>query len=60
MKSKLPICTRTEAKKLERCILDVKAKIAETGYKGSPFAICRRSLGCRFGGSKKYEQKVKT
>jgi len=59
MKSKLPICTRTEAKKLERCILDVKAKITETGYQGNPFAICRASLGCRLGGSRKYERKVK-
>ena len=59
MKSKLPICTRTEAKKLERCILDVKAKIKETGYRGNPFAICRSALKCRLGGSKKYERKIK-
>ena len=59
MKRKLPICTRIEKKKLEDCILIAKAKIVETGYRGSPFAICRRSLGCRLGGSKKYERKVK-
>jgi len=55
----LPICSPTEAKALERCILDVKAKIKETGYKGNPHAICRSSLGCRRGGSRKYERKVK-
>ena len=52
-KAKLPICSPMEAKVLERCILDVKAKIKETGYKGSPFAICRASVGCRFGKGKK-------
>jgi len=51
-KSKLPICTVSQAKALRRCAEDVKAKIKETGYKGNPFAICRASLGCRPGNRK--------
>jgi hypothetical protein len=46
---RLSICSPSEARKLERCILDVKKKIKETGYKGNPYAICRASVGCRFG-----------
>jgi len=57
-KDKLPICSAEQAKALERCILDVKEKIKETGYKGNAYAICRASLGCRRGGSRKYEAKV--
>ena len=57
-RSRLPVCSADQAKKLEACILDVKAKIKETGYKGNPYAICRTSLGCRRGGSPKYEVKV--
>jgi predicted aspartyl protease len=39
----LPVCTATEAKKLERCILSVKKK----GTAVSPFAVCQVSVGCK-------------
>jgi hypothetical protein len=57
-KGRLPICSAEQARKLEDCILDVKEKIKETGYKGNPYAICRANLGCRRGGSRKYEARV--
>lgn len=57
-KGRLPICNQAQRELLEDCILEVKKKIKETGYKGNPFAICRRSIGCRIGGSEKYEERV--
>lgn len=52
--STLPICSPTEAGKLERCIPSVKKK----GTAVNPFAVCRVSVGCRKGGSAKYEAKI--
>jgi len=58
----LPVCTKPQAKKLESCTLKVKARNVEHGCKpegtGSkecpnPFAVCRASIGCRFGPGKK-------
>ena len=46
----LPVCTGSQAKKLERCIIKVKEKISETGYRSNPYAICRASIGCKPGG----------
>ena len=64
-KGKLPLCTPSQAKSLERCILDVKAKMpssckphwskpASKQPEGcvNPFSVCRSSLGCRLGGRK--------
>ena len=69
--SKLPICSPAQARKLENCILDVKAKLParckpywskppkkQPGGCYSPFSVCRASLGCRLGGAKKYEAKA--
>ncbi len=39
----LPVCTKSKAKKLERCILSVKAK----GDVVNPFAVCQSQLGCK-------------
>ena len=67
-KGMLPICSPSQAKALRRCSEDVKAKLPskckpywskppekqpEECY--NPFAVCRSSIGCRLGGSKKYE-----
>jgi hypothetical protein len=69
----LPICSPSEAKALERCIIKVKAKqpkycekewhkppeeMREGCY--NPFAICRASVGCRLGGMPKYEERIKS
>ena len=67
--SKLPICSAPEKKKVEQCILDVKAKLpskCEPYWSKSaskqpddcvnPWAVCRASLGCRLGSHK---EKVK-
>jgi len=64
-KSKLPICSAPEKKKVEQCILDVKAKLpnkCEPYWSKSaskqpddcvnPWAVCRASLGCRPGSRK--------
>ena len=57
-KSAKPICTPPQAKKLESCILDIKARNVEvgckpegTGSKKCPkvFAVCSASIGCRNG-----------
>ena len=68
-RSKLPICSPSQAKVLERCILDVKAKLPakckpywskpleeQPGRCYNAWAVCRSSVGCRLGGSKKYEK----
>jgi len=61
-KPKLPVCNAEESKRLEDCILDIKDRNREAGCKpegtGSkrcpnPFAVCRASIGCRFGPGKK-------
>ena len=70
-RSKLPICSPAQARKLENCILDIKAKLPakckpywskppkkQPGGCYSPFSVCRASLGCRLGGAKKYEAKA--
>ncbi|MDP2729563.1 MAG: hypothetical protein Q8O55_03660 [Dehalococcoidales bacterium] len=49
-KSNLPVCTVTEAKKLERCIVKVKKKGG-----ANPFAVCKVSVGCRKAGSQMSE-----
>ena len=62
---KLSICSASEKKKLEWCILDVKAKLpskCEPYWSKSaskqpddcvnPWAVCRASLGCRPGNRK--------
>ena len=64
-RSKLPICTASEKKKLESCILAVKAKLpakcepywSKPANKQpedcvNPWAVCRASLGCRLGSRK--------
>lgn len=69
-KDKLPICTPARTKKLEKCIVDVKAKLPEMckphwskppGKQPegcvNPWAVCRAAIGCRLGGSKEYEKK---
>jgi predicted aspartyl protease len=71
-KGKLPICSAEQKKALERCILDVKAKLPEKCKpywskppekqpEGcyNPYSVCRSQLSCRLGGSSKYERKVK-
>jgi len=68
-RSKLPICSPAQARKLENCILDVKAKLpakCKPSWSKPPkkqpegcynaWAVCRSSVGCRLGGSKKYEK----
>jgi hypothetical protein len=70
---RLPICSPSEAKALERCITRVKAKqpkycekewhkppeeMREGCY--NPFAICRASVGCRLGGVPKYEKRIES
>jgi hypothetical protein len=70
---RLPICSPSEAKALERCITKVKAKQPkycekewhkppEEMRKGcyNPWAICRASVGCRLGGMPKYEERIKS
>lgn len=39
----LPRCSPAEAKRLERCIRDVKAK----GEGVNPWAVCQASIGCK-------------
>ena len=60
-KSKLPICTASQAKDRESCILKVKERNVEagcrpegTGSKKCPsaFAVCTASVGCRPGNRK--------
>ena len=55
-KPKLPVCTLTKAKKLERCILSVKDRNVAKGCKAegtgskkcpSPWAVCQSSLKCK-------------
>jgi len=66
---KLPICSPSQAEALEKCILDVKAKLparCKLNWSKPPekqpercynaWAVCRSSVGCRLGGSKKYEK----
>jgi hypothetical protein len=70
---RLPICSPSEAKALERCITKVKAKQPkycekewhkppEEMRKGcyNPWAVCRASVGCRLGGMPKYEKRIKS
>ncbi|MDP2730129.1 MAG: HNH endonuclease [Dehalococcoidales bacterium] len=49
-KSNLPVCTTTEAKKVERCIVRVKTKGG-----ANPFAVCMVKVGCRKDGSQMSE-----
>ena len=60
-KSRLPICTASQAKDRKSCILKVKERNVEagcrpegTGSKKCPsaFAVCTASVGCRPGSRK--------